>query len=153
MGARQFLHKPATTAQIFQAIAQVRTATQRSSAKVLIIDDDPEMLALLSSMLTPWGLETITLSDPQQFWKVLVTASPDLLLLDLEMPGVSGLELCQVVRQDAQRGDLPILVVTAHTDAQFLQQAFAAGADDFITKPVLGPELVTRVLSRLERIR
>jgi DNA-binding response OmpR family regulator len=153
LGARQFLHKPATTEQIFQAIAQIRTTPQRSTAKVLIIDDDPEILALLSSMLTPWGLETITLSDPQQFWEVLVTTSPDLLLLDLEMPGVSGLELCQVVRQDAQRGDLPILVVTAHTDAQFLQQAFTAGADDFITKPVLGPELVTRVLSRIERTR
>jgi DNA-binding response OmpR family regulator len=153
LGARQFLHKPATTEQIFQAIAQVRIAPQRSTAKVLIIDDDPAILALLSSMLAPWGLETITLSDPQQFWEVLVNTSPDLLLLDLEMPGVSGLELCQVVRQDAQRGDLPILVVTAHTDAQFLQQAFTAGADDFITKPVLGPELVTRVLSRIERTR
>jgi DNA-binding response OmpR family regulator len=153
LGARQFLHKPATTEQIFQAIAQVRTAPQRSTAKVLIIDDDPAILALLSSMLTPWGLETVTLNDPQQFWEVLVTTSPDLLLLDLEMPGVSGLELCQVVRQDAQRGDLPILVVTAHTDAQSLQQAFTAGADDFIMKPVLGPELVTRVLSRLERTR
>jgi DNA-binding response OmpR family regulator len=153
LGARQFLHKPATIEQIFQAIAQVRTVPQRSTAKVLIIDDDPAILALLSSMLTPWGLETVTLNDPQQFWEVLVTTSPDLLLLDLEMPGVSGLELCQVVRQDAQRGDLPILVVTAHTDAQSLQQAFTAGADDFIMKPVLGPELVTRVLSRLERTR
>jgi CheY-like chemotaxis protein len=61
--------------------------------------------------------------------------------------------LCRVVRQDIQWGDLPILVVTAHTDAESLQQAFTVGADDFITKPVLGPELVTRVLSRIERTR
>jgi DNA-binding response OmpR family regulator len=104
-------------------------------------------------LLTPWGLEVVTLTEPQRFWEVLITTSPNLVVLDLEMPLVSGLELCQVVRQDSQWGDLPILVVTAHTDAESLQEAFAAGADDFITKPVLGPELVTRVLSRIERTR
>ncbi|WP_392534137.1 response regulator [Nostoc sp. C117] len=151
LGARQFLHKPATTEQIFQAIARVLPQPQTSEAKVLIVDDDPVMLAGLSDLLTPWGLEVTTLSQSQQFWKVLIATSPNLIVLDLEMPIVNGLELCQVVRQDAQWGDLPILVVTAHTEPEFLQQAFAAGADDFISKPVLGPELVTRVLSRIQR--
>ncbi len=153
LGARQFLHKPATTQQIFQAIARVLPQRQISEAKVLIVDDDPVMLAGLSALLTPWGPEVATLAQPQHFWEVLIATSPDLVVLDLEMPIVNGLELCQVVRQDVKWGDLPILVVTAHTDAQSLQQAFAAGADDFITKPVLGPELVTRVLSRIERVR
>ncbi|MEH1824879.1 MAG: response regulator [Nostoc sp.] len=153
LGARQFLHKPATTEEIFQAIARVLPQPQTSEAKVLIVDDDPVILAGLSALLTPWGLEVITLSQSQQFWKVLITTSPNLVVLDLEMPIVNGLELCKVVRQDAQWGDLPILVVTAHTEAEFLQQAFAAGADDFISKPVLGPELVTRVLSRIQRTR
>lgn len=153
LGARQFLHKPATAEQIFQAIAHTLPSPTISEAKVLIVDDDATSLAALSAVLTPWGLDVITLTEPQRFWQVLVTSAPDLVVLDLEMPLVSGLELCQVVRQDAQWGDLPILVVTAHTDADSLQQAFAAGADDFITKPVLGPELVTRVLSRIERTR
>ncbi len=153
LGARQFLHKPATTEEIFQAIARVLPQPKTSEAKVLIVDDDPVMLAGLSALLTPWGLEVITLSQSQQFWKVLIATSPDLVVLDLEMPIVNGLELCKVVRQDAYWGDLPILVVTAHTEAEFLQQAFAAGADDFISKPVLGPELVTRVLSRIQRMR
>ncbi|MEH1786489.1 MAG: response regulator [Nostoc sp.] len=153
LGARQFLHKPATTEQIFQAIARVLPQPKTSEAKVLIVDDDPVILAGLSALLTPWGLEVTTLSQSQQFWQVLIATSPDLVVLDLEMPIVNGLELCQVVRQDAQWGDLPILVVTAHTEAEFLQQAFAAGADDFISKPVLGPELVTRVLSRIQRTR
>ncbi|MBD2464776.1 response regulator [Oscillatoria sp. FACHB-1407] len=154
LGARQFLHKPATTEQILRAIARiVSNSPKTSEAKVLIVDDDPAMLAILSSMLTPWGMEIATLSEPQNFWKVFVAVSPDVVLLDLEMPQVSGLELCQVIRQDAEWEDVPILVVTAHTDAESLQQAFAAGADDFISKPVLGPELVTRVLSRIERNR
>lgn len=153
LGAQQFLHKPATTAQIFQAINRVIAKPQSSEAKILMVDDDESMLALLSTLLTPWGLEITTLSQPQHFWKTLVATAPDLILLDLEMPQVNGLELCRIVRIDAQWGDLPILVVTAHTDAESLQQAFAAGADDFITKPILGPELVTRVLSRIERNR
>ncbi|MBE9000946.1 response regulator [Nostoc sp. LEGE 12447] len=151
--ARQFLHKPATTEEIFQAITRVLPQPKISEAKVLIVDDDPVILAGLSALLTPWGVEVTTLSQSQQFWKVLMATSPDLVVLDLEMPIVNGLELCQVVRQDAHWGDLPVLVVTAHTEAESLQQAFAAGADDFISKPVLGPELVTRVLSRIQRTR
>ncbi|MEZ2230835.1 response regulator [Microcoleus sp.] len=151
LGAKQFLHKPATTKQIFQAISRVLPKTQTLQAKVLIVDDDEAVLAHLSALLTPWGLEVITLTEPQRFWEMLLKTSPNLIILDLSMPQVNGLELCQVVRQDVQWGDLPILVVTAHTDADSLQQAFAAGADDFITKPVLGPELVTRVLSRIDR--
>ncbi|MFB2939446.1 response regulator [Aerosakkonemataceae cyanobacterium BLCC-F154] len=152
LGARQFLHKPATTEQIFRAICRV-FPTNNTEAKVLIVDDDPAVLTHLKALLTPWGLQVFTLTESEKFWDVLIATAPNLVVLDLEMPLVSGLELCQVIRQDAQWGDLPILVVTAHTDAESLQQAFAAGADDFITKPVLGPELVTRILSRIERNR
>ncbi|WP_413166702.1 response regulator [Capilliphycus salinus ALCB114379] len=151
LGARQFLRKPATPEQIFQAISRVLHKTEPLETKVLIVDDDPAILAHLSTILTPWGVKVITLNEPQQFWKILGKTSPHLIILDLEMPFVSGLELCQVVRQDTQWGDLPILVVTGYTDSNSLQQAFRAGADDFITKPVLGPELVARVLSRIER--
>ncbi|HBE17443.1 MAG TPA: multi-component transcriptional regulator [Cyanobacteria bacterium UBA11149] len=152
LGAKQFIHKPATTEQIFQAISRVLPQSQTKEATVLIVDDDPVSLATLSGFLNPWGLQVITLTKPEQFWQILIATSPNLVILDLEMPLVNGLELCQVIRQDSQWGDLPILVVTAHTDSASLSQAFAAGADDFITKPVLGPELVTRVLSRIERM-
>ncbi|MCP2728684.1 response regulator [Limnofasciculus baicalensis] len=153
LGARQFIHKPATTEQIFQAISRVLPQEKTSEARVLIVDDDPAAVVTLSGFLNPWGLQVITLTKPERFWEMLIINSPNLVVLDWEMPKVSGLDLCQVIRQDVQWGNLPILVVTAHTDAESLSQAFAAGADDFITKPVLGPELVTRVLSRIERMR
>ncbi|HEY9298472.1 MAG TPA: response regulator, partial [Phormidium sp.] len=116
-------------------------------------DDDPIILNTLTNLLQPWGLQITCLDNPHKFWDVLSDTQPDLLLLDLEMPTFSGIELCQVVRQDPIYGDLPILVVTAHTDRESTQKVFAAGADDMISKPIIEPELVTRVLSRIERSR
>jgi DNA-binding response OmpR family regulator len=150
---RGFLHKPVLPEQIFKAIARILPQTQSVEAKVLVVDDDSAMLAALSSLLRPWGLQVTSLNETRRFWEVLTVTAPDLLVLDLEMPTFSGIDLCHVVRQDPHWGDLPILVVTAHTDAESIQRVFAAGADDFISKPVVGPELVTRVTSHIERVR
>lgn len=153
LGGRGFLHKPVSPEQVFKAITQVLPPNQTAEAKVMVVDDDPAVLTTLCNLLQPWGLQVTNLENPQQFWEVLTATAPDLLILDLEMPTFSGIDLCQVVRQDPQWGDLPILVVTAHTDAESIQQVFSAGADDFIGKPVVGPEIVTRVMSRIERVR
>ncbi|AFY83058.1 response regulator [Oscillatoria acuminata] len=152
-GGRGFLLKPASSDQILKAIAQVLPPKATPEAKVLIVDDDPTALAVMKELLQPWGLEVTTLDNPEKFWEILTAVAPDLLILDLEMPKFNGIDLCQVVRQDPDWGDLPILVVTAHTDAQSLRQVFAVGADDFIGKPIVGPELVTRITSRIERDR
>lgn len=153
LGGRGFLHKPVELEQVFKAIAQVLPLHQTAEAKVMVVDDDPAALTALEHLLQPWGLAVTTLENPKAFWEVLTTTAPDLLVLDLEMPTFSGIELCQVVRQDPQWGNLAILIVTAHTDVESIQRVFAAGADDFIGKPVVGPELVTRVMSRIERVR
>ncbi len=152
-GGRGFLLKPASDHQIFKALTQVLPAKETPEAKVLIVDDDPAALAVMKALLQPWGLEVTTLDNPEKFWEILTAVAPDLLILDLEMPKFNGIDLCQVVRQDPHWGDLPILVVTAHTDAQSLRQVFAVGADDFIGKPIVGPELITRITSRIERDR
>jgi DNA-binding response OmpR family regulator len=152
LGIQGFLSKPTTT-QIFQTITQVMPQSKASQAKVMIIDDDPVMLDVLRHLLQPWGLVVKTLQNPQKFWESLIKLTPDLLMIDLEMPTYSGLDLCRVVRQDPHWTNLPILVVTAHTDTNSIQQVFAAGADDFIGKPVVGTELITRVISRIDRYR
>lgn len=153
LGVRRFLHKAVGTAQILEALRQLLLNGSTTDARVLLVDDDPLMLEGLQNHLQPWGLEVTSLQDSSQFWDVLTITKPDLLVLDLEMPTFNGIDLCRVVRQDVQWGNLPILVVTAHTDMASIQQVFAAGADDFIGKPVVGPELVTRVLSRIDRAR
>ncbi|PSB24123.1 response regulator [Stenomitos frigidus] len=150
LGAQAFLQKPATVEQIFQAIAQTLSARSSLTGTVMAVDDDPVILHQLSAVLSPWGLQVTTLLDPDRFWDVLTSTAPDLLLLDIEMPGFNGIELCQVVRHDPQWGNLPILFLTAHQEADMIVQAFAAGGDDYIRKPILEPELVARVLNRLE---
>lgn len=152
LGGCRFLPRPTTIEHVLQVLLEVLQQKQPIEAKIMAVDDDPALLASLDSLLKPWGLRLTPLLEPRQFWQVLTQLVPDLLILDLEMPAFSGIDLCQVVRQDPHWADLPILVLTSHTDSTTIQQVLAAGADDFVGKPVLGPELVTRILNRLDRV-
>jgi DNA-binding response OmpR family regulator len=124
-----------------------------ATAKVLIVDDDPQILLSLEISLQPWGFQLTTLNDPQQFWNVLETVKPDILVLDIEMPEINGLELCQILRVDSRWQHLPVLFLTAHQDQKTQHQAFAIGADDYICKPVIASALANRILNRLQRSR
>ncbi|MBD3884173.1 response regulator [Phormidium tenue FACHB-886] len=152
-GGKTFLQKPVPVAQVLEAVAHLAQQAIPETATVLAVDDDPKILAMLQTLLTPWGLKVVTLNDPRKFWEMLEVYSPDLLVLDIEMPYLSGIDLCQVVRSDARWGGLPVLFLTAHTESTVVNQVFAVGADDFVSKPIVGPELVTRIVNRLERIR
>ncbi|MFN6568328.1 response regulator [Dendronalium sp. ChiSLP03b] len=152
-GGHTFLQKPMPTAQVREAIAQLLQQAPHAEAKVLAVDDDPQILALLQTLLSPWGLKVITLDDPRQFWETLEAVTPDLLILDVEMPYTKGIELCQVVRNDPRWSELPILFLTVHSNAEIVNQVYSVGADDFVSKPFVGPELVTRIINRLERMK
>ncbi|MCL6434178.1 MAG: response regulator [Leptolyngbyaceae cyanobacterium HOT.MB2.61] len=130
--------------------AEVRSPHSQP-ARVMVVDDDPQVLMVMRALLEPWGLQLTTLEHPPQFWRALKTCVPDLLVLDVEMPYFSGIELCRVVRNAPQWSQLPILFLTVHTDATTLQQVLAAGANDLISKPIRDSEVVSRILSQLER--
>jgi PAS domain S-box-containing protein len=144
---------PIRPAQVLQEALRLLHQINPVEANILVVDDDPQLLAAVRTILQPWGLHVATLSDPQRFWETLETTRPDLLILDLKMPQVSGIELCQSVRDHNRWSGLPIVILTAYGDARTVNQVFAAGADDFVSKPIVGPELVTRILNRLERVR
>jgi DNA-binding response OmpR family regulator len=153
LGARAFLQKPLTAESVRDAVAAVLPAPRRSRSRVLCVDDDPELLAAMGAVLEPRGIEVHTLGDPLHFWTRLVEVAPDLLVLDIEMPHVNGIELCRVVRADPRWRSLPVVFLTARTEAETVYRVFAAGADDFVAKPFVGPELVARIHNRLERVR
>jgi DNA-binding response OmpR family regulator/HPt (histidine-containing phosphotransfer) domain-containing protein len=142
---------PTSTTDIILAIERSIAQVESTLTHVLIVDDDLKILAILRALLVPWGFRITTLADPQKFWEVLPVAKPDLLILDVDMPIVSGLELCQSVRNRADWSHLPIIFLTAHTEPSLIQQVFAIGADDFVTKPVVGPEIISRITNLMER--
>jgi diguanylate cyclase (GGDEF)-like protein len=152
-GGRLLLQKSTPIAQILEAATQAIHKLSLHQAKILVVDDDITLLDALTTLLKPWGFNVFTLSDPQRLWETLELVAPDILLLDIEFPNLSGIELCRVVRSDLQWGHLPVIVLTAHTETETIAQAFGAGADDFISKPIIGAELVARILSRLERVK
>ena len=152
-GGRGFLSNSMPPAQIMEAVTQVLQQSHLQASKVMVVDDDTQMLVLLQTLLEPWGIELTTLDDPRQFWEVLETSAPDLLILDIEMPHLSGIDLCRVVRNDPYWSRLPVLFLSVHTDADTVHQVFAAGADDYVSKPIIESELITRIFNRLERSR
>jgi DNA-binding response OmpR family regulator/HPt (histidine-containing phosphotransfer) domain-containing protein len=153
LGGRAFLQKPILPHRLLEMANQVLTQSQEVGRRILVVDDDPLMLTTLAALLEPWGLQVNTLDDPQQFWEVLEAFAPDLLILDVEMPYFNGLELCKAVRNDPYWGELPVLFLTAHQDTEVVRQIFMVGADDYVRKPIVEPEIVARVLNRLERVR
>ncbi|BAY43007.1 multi-component transcriptional regulator, winged helix family protein [Scytonema sp. HK-05] len=152
LGAQTFLHK---TTPVDEVLSVVRKSLNQSAAthkaKIMVVDDDPIVLNHAKSLLLPLGFEVTTLQQPQHFWKELETFTPELLILDIEMPNFNGIELCQVVRTDSRWSHLPVLFLSVHSDAKIVRQVYAVGADDYLRKPIVEQELITRVLNRLER--
>ncbi|MFN6483110.1 MULTISPECIES: response regulator [unclassified Nostoc] len=139
--------------QVLETVTQPLQNDLHTETKILVVDDDPQIQALLQTLLSPWGLKAIALEDPRQFWNTLEAVTPDMLILDVELPYINGIELCQLVRNDSPWSELPILFLTVHSDAETVNQVFSVGADDFVSKPIVGPELVTRIVNRLERMK
>jgi DNA-binding response OmpR family regulator/HPt (histidine-containing phosphotransfer) domain-containing protein len=152
LGARVFLQDPLVPAEVMDAVARVAPRTGAAGeTRVLAVDDDPSILAAVRALLEPQRLTVHTLDTPLRFWSTLRSVQPHLLILDVDMPHLNGVELCRVVRADHRWAALPILFLTARTDAETILRVFAAGADDYVTKPVVGPELSARIHNRLVR--
>lgn len=153
MGAARLLLMPVSPLELLKTVRRVLKKGVLPAAKVLIVDDDLALQGLLQSLLEPLGIQLQLLSDPQLFWQMIMQFKPDLVLLDVELPQLSGFDLCQVLRSDCYCHDMPVLLMSAHTDASTVQQMFSAGANDYIRKPIVAPELIARVLGWLERSR
>ena len=117
--------------------------------KLLIADDDPQILRALRVTLGARGYEVVTAPDGQAAVNAVIEQHPDLLLLDLGMPGLSGVEVIQAVRGWST---MPILVVSGRSDAADKVEALDAGADDYVTKPFVIDELLARVRALSRRV-
>jgi DNA-binding response OmpR family regulator len=121
-------------------------------ARILIVDDEIQNLELMEAMLTSAGYEVFLAREGEEALRLARERRPDLILLDLMMPGLSGFEVCARVKTDPQTGGIPVLFVTALNQISDKERAMAAGGDDFLTKPFQRTELLTRVEALL-RVR
>jgi diguanylate cyclase (GGDEF)-like protein len=136
--------------------AETGTAPDDSAVegvKVVVVDDDPQITRALTTMLGRRNIKVTAINDPFQFWSALDETKPGLIMLDLEMPKISGTELCRVVRNDRRWSVLPVLFLTGHTDPDSVRRVFAAGADDYVGKPFVAAELIMRIESRLTGVK
>ncbi|MHB1548431.1 MAG: response regulator [Acidimicrobiales bacterium] len=152
-GVQGFLPDSLAPSELAGAAAAIIEAAQRDRCRVLAVDDDPSVLAALGVLLEPAGLMVTGVAEPGRFWAALRETTPDLVILDLDMPEVNGIELCRLLRADPRWAALPVVFLTSHVGRDTIEAVFAAGADDYVPKPVVGSELVTRVTNRLERTR
>jgi len=118
--------------------------------RILVIDDDERLNALLVRFFQGYGLETITATHPDQGLKLLRQKSPDLVILDIMLPGMNGFEVCKLIRKSS---DVPIIMLTAKGDLMDKVVGLELGADDYIAKPFEPREIVARIQSVLRRVR
>jgi class 3 adenylate cyclase len=137
------------------AAAAERLAIAQSAFRVLIVDDDPDMVAFLGRLLAREGLKVDAEYDGQAALAHIAASPPDLVLLDVLMPGMSGFEVCQRLKSDPITALIPIVLVTALEDHASRVRGIDIGADDFLSKPVNREELIARVknLRRLHQTR
>jgi diguanylate cyclase (GGDEF)-like protein len=150
-GGSTFLQTPVSASRLLDAVTRELERIKPHQARVLAVDDDPQLLTLLRTILEDGRFSVATEQEPQRFWDTLEETRPDLVIVDVDMPTVNGIELCQVIRSDPRWATLPIVVLTALRDARTVQQVFEVGADDFVTKPIAAPELLGRVAARVAR--
>jgi DNA-binding response OmpR family regulator len=113
--------------------------------QILVVDDEIGALTLIGIMLERGGFSVLKAKDAKSALAVLDTNTPDLIILDVMMPGMNGIELCRVIRERQDTGQTPVLILSARGDAESIMRGIEAGANDYLPKPILHHDLVAKV--------
>lgn len=127
------------------------TAVEGRVRRILVVDDEPDVAELVRYHLKAAGFEVQVTQEPGLVIALVRSFAPDLLILDVMMPEISGLQLCRLIRADESLGQIPVLFLTAKSQAEDRVHGLELGADDYVTKPFVPKELVLRVQSILRR--
>ncbi|MBC8232701.1 sigma-54-dependent Fis family transcriptional regulator [bacterium] len=122
-------------------------------SEILIVDDIPANLGILSNALEPEGYQIIAARDGEAALKIARSDLPDLIILDVSMPGMSGFEVCRELKEDESTRSIPVIFVTAMHDTENIIEGFQAGGVDYVTRPFREAELLARVQTHLENNR
>ncbi|MEQ8675062.1 MAG: response regulator [Aggregatilineales bacterium] len=119
---------------------------------ILVVDDEIGALTLIGIMLERGGFTVLKAKDADAALAVLNQNTPDMIILDVMMPGMDGIELCSVIRERNDTADTPVLILSARGDAESVMRGMEAGANDYLPKPILHHDLVTKVRTMLAQI-
>ena len=120
---------------------------------VLVADDDADIRDLVAFKLEQAGLEVIAVEDGETALEEARAKQPELAVLDISMPGLSGIDVCRMLRADPATAGMLIIMLTARVQERDVEGGFSAGADDYVTKPFSPRELVSRIQALLSRTR
>lgn len=152
-GGVAFFPSPINVRALTEKLEHLVRRAHQEPFRILIVEDEPISAAFCSRILEAQGMEVVTVTDPLKAMQPLVELRPDLVLMDLHMPGCSGEELASVIRQEDAFVGLPIVYLSAERNREHQLAALNLGAEDFVTKPVSPSHLVSIVTTRVLRGR
>ncbi len=152
-GADAFISTPVDLSRFVDHIESFTGENREGPVHVLIIDDDPEQVSSTALVLQDAGMITSVVTDPSHIFQVLVEYRPELILLDMYMPGCSGPELAKLIRQNENFVGIPILYLSVEKDVEKQLEAIEAGGDGFLEKPIHPDHLVAMVRTLANRTR
>ena len=148
-----FFSSPLDVTRVIDAVDGVTSGGAGEPYHIMIVDDDAEQVSYYALLLQRAGMITSVVSEPRQLFAVLIESKPDLILMDMYMPGCSGPELATVIRQQEAFVGVPIVFLSVETDEDKQFEAVSRGGDGFLCKPIRPEHLVTAVANRVERTR
>lgn len=152
-GADGFFEKPVDWEALMRRLLHLLDRNRPESGRVLAVEDDPQQAAFVRAVLSSAGYEVRVCDDPRHFEMDLGSFRPDLVLMDVVLPGLSGYDLARYLRQQERHATLPILFLTTEGQIDARIEGARAGGDDYLVKPTPPALLLTAVTARIERAR
>ena len=152
-GADGYFEKPVDWEGLMRRLQHLLESDKQEPVRVLSVEDDPQQAALLQAVLESAGYEVRVCDDPRHFETDLIGFAPDLVIMDILLPGVSGYDLVRYLRQDERYATLPVLFLTTEREVHARIETARAGGDDHLVKPVSPGLLLSTVTARIERAR
>lgn len=150
-GGLAYLNKPLNIGILVDKLDELTSTSTAAAYRVLIVDDDVDLTHYHAGVLQQAGMSVRVVNDPLTVMESLIDFAPDLILIDMYMPGCSGTELAKVIRQMDAYVSIPIVFLSAETDLDKQLAALGLGGDDFLSKPIEAHQLVSSVSSRIKR--
>ncbi len=152
-GGDDFFTVPLDVSRLIDRVDSLTKDENTNPFHILIIDDDPEQVSYYALLLQQAGMITSVASDPRKVLDIMAESKPDLILMDMYMPGCDGPELASIIRQQEAFLSIPIVYLSYESNKEIQLEAMRTGGDDFLTKPIKAHHLITSVMAKAERTR